>query len=372
MPRLRRTHDIEDRSSGIWSVLTAELGLDKETPISDKMIVLGEIIARCHLKGSAIDERFSELDKDIQSEGKVESTGTGSHASGENARRFDDLLRLTDRFLRMKEDNRPSDDDLLMRVQHVFFGSTAFKAAVGLALLGAVLIGLVSVTSSWINFTAADTVQKTQAELTKTQGELARTQQNAADLNNKYLDSKEKYSDLQNQLSQFNTKVTEEISEQKESFKKVLSQYEVEVKTATDSATKAADRASASVPGIVADIVAKQQKDLEARLVAEQEDAVTRFHAMIIELVDNRTAESKAKLNETTNPPGSQHFNGGVLTWINQLWTSQFVVYASSIAAALVLLVFLFFVARRGLNSLRSVSERLAVWRPLRWRRSKT
>jgi hypothetical protein len=65
-----------------------------------------------------------------------------------------------------------SDDELRIRMQDIFFRSLAFRAAVGLALLGAVLIGLFTVNSSWIAFNASNTVAAAQAELEKSEMKL--------------------------------------------------------------------------------------------------------------------------------------------------------------------------------------------------------
>jgi hypothetical protein len=74
-----------------------------------------------------------------------------------------------------------------------FFPALAFKAAVGLALLGAVLIGLFTVNSSWIAFNASNTVAAAQAELEKKRDEIARTESNLVTLERQSEETTGKY-----------------------------------------------------------------------------------------------------------------------------------------------------------------------------------
>jgi hypothetical protein len=77
----------------------------------------------------------------------------------------------------------------------------AFKAAVGLALLGAVLIGLFTVNSSWIAFNASNTVAAAQAELEKKRDEIARTESNLVTLERQSEETTGKYNLVKTQFN---------------------------------------------------------------------------------------------------------------------------------------------------------------------------
>jgi hypothetical protein len=94
-----------------------------------------------------------------------------------------------------------SDDELRIRMQDIFFRSLAFKAAVGLALLGAVLIGLFTVNSSWIAFNASNTVAAAQAELEKKRDEIARTESNLVTLERQSEETTGKYNLVKTQFN---------------------------------------------------------------------------------------------------------------------------------------------------------------------------
>ena len=159
--------DKEERQSSKYTAILDELLEDKETSTDDKLIILEEIIEHSNLRDKMIQRRLSHVKHDLDSDVNNTTTEEDGEASKRDDRALNDLLRLTARLIQIKDNNRPSDDDLSLRVHHIFYNSTAFKAAAALALLGAVLIGMVSISSSWINFTAANTVAKTQASTRK-------------------------------------------------------------------------------------------------------------------------------------------------------------------------------------------------------------
>jgi septal ring factor EnvC (AmiA/AmiB activator) len=103
---------------------------------------------------------------------------------------------------------RLSDDELRIRMQDIFFRSLAFRAAVGLALLGAVLIGLFTVNSSWTAFNARNTVAAAQEELEKSEmklqekrDEFARTESNLATLERQSEETTGKYNLVKTQFN---------------------------------------------------------------------------------------------------------------------------------------------------------------------------
>ena len=229
----------------------------------------------------------------------------------------------------MNENNRPSDDDLSLQVHHIFYNSTAFKAVAALALLGAVLIGMVSISSSWINFTAANTVLKTQAELAKTQEDVVKTEKDAQELQEKYKVDKDRIDQI---VKDEEDRLSSALNNATEAYKSLIETQTNAVKNETDeytktanSASEAAKNASDSIAGIVNGIVVSERSELEERIKRVEDQTVGDFardagqlketqlnqklKEKLDKISDKVTETNPDKAVESDNPPASRQPN---------------------------------------------------------------
>jgi hypothetical protein len=233
-------HDKEERQSRNYTSLLDELLEYKETSINYKLIVLEEILGRSNLRDHIIQRRLLNIKHDLDYDVNRAAAEEDNKDSKPHAKALDDLIRLTSRLIQVNENNRPSDDDLSLRVHHIFYNSTAFKAAAALALLGAVLIGMVSISSSWINFTAANTVAKIQAELAKTQEDVAETEKDAQDLQEKYKTNKDRIDQM---VKDKEDRLNIALNNATADYRKLVDSQIIGVKNETDEYTKTANSA---------------------------------------------------------------------------------------------------------------------------------
>lgn len=321
--------DKEERQSRNYTALLDELLEDKETSINDKLIVLEEILGRSNLRDQIIQLRLLNLKHDLDSDVNRAAAEEDNKDSKRHAKALDDLLRLTARLIQINENNRPSDDDLSLRVHHIFYNSTAFKAAAALALLGAVLIGMVSISSSWINFTAANTVLKTQAELAKTQEDVVKTEKDAQELQEKYKVDKDRIDQI---VKDEEDRLSNALNNATEAYKSLIETQTNAVKNETDeytktanSASEAAKNASDSIAGIVNGIVVSERSELEERIKRVEDQTVGDFardagqlketqlnqklKEKLDKISDKVTETNPDKAVESDNPPASRQPN---------------------------------------------------------------
>jgi hypothetical protein len=273
--------DKEERQSGKYTSLLEEMLEDKETSTYDKLIVLEEILTRSNLRDQLIQRRLLRLKHDLDLDVNRPAIEEDNKASNRYAKDLDDLLRLTARFIQINDNNRPSDDDLSLRVHHIFYNSTAFKAAAALALLGAVLIGMVSISSSWINFTAANTVAKTQADLAKTREDVVKTEKDAQELQEKYSIDKDRIDKI---IKDDEEKLNNALNDATKTYNKLVDTQIDVVKNGADEYTKtsnsaieAAKKAGDSITGTVNRIVEQDRTELEERIKQIEDQTVSDF-----------------------------------------------------------------------------------------------
>lgn len=317
--------DKEERQSSKYTALLEEVLDDKETSTYDKLIVLEEILERSNLRDQLIQRRLLRLKHDLDLDVNRLAVEEDDKTSKRHAKDLDDLLRLTARFIQINDNHRPSDDDLSLRVHHIFYNSTAFKAAAALALLGAVLIGMVSISSSWINFTAANTVAKTQAELAKTQEDVVKTEKDAQELQEKYKVDKDRIDqivkDEEDKLNNALNNATKTYNNLVDTQINIVKNEADEYTKTANSAIEAAKKAGDSISGTVNGIVEQERSELEERINRIEDQTVGDFardagqmkevqlnqklKERLDKIIDKVTDTNLAKAVESDNPAPS-------------------------------------------------------------------
>jgi hypothetical protein len=284
-------HSDQDGRLSAYSAFLLELCDVKEALLSDKIINLKKIIADLGLREPFIDHRLSII------ENYIDKSVPDPNQDPTHVKDVDSLLRLTSRLIDTKKTTRPSDDDLMLRVQHLLFASTGFKAAVGIAILGSVLIGLVSLSSTWINFTASNVIAKTQEDLAKTQTELTKTQRDSIETEHQYANLQTKVNDIGRKLDTVIADANANISAKVGEFNGKIANYTDEVQKKDKDAEKVAEDAKHSIPDIVRSIVLAKQDELNSILSSEERTAIQTFKSSVTDITNKYTADLQQHLD---------------------------------------------------------------------------
>lgn len=210
---------------------------------------------------------------------------------------YDEKIRMQIRDI-LKEEL--SDNNLRMRIQDIFVNSLIFKVAIGVAVLGALLIGVVSFSSSFISFNIHDAVTRAQADLQNTKDDLERTE-------NKYKQTKVQLDDFARNAKQNIDSIVKEA-----------------IQADNDEVKLAANQARDSIPTLVSVIVTAQKDDLEKALSEEEEKIIKEFHNTAEEVEKKHEKALSANLNETI----PQSFTNIIFTWIDSWpWWLRWTLY---------------------------------------------
>jgi hypothetical protein len=212
-----------------------------------------------------------------------------------------------------------SDDALRMRIQDIFVKSLIFKVALGIAVLGALLIGAVSFSSSWIALNVHDVVTHAQTELQNTKDDLERTE---------------------GEYKQVRARLDNVVNDAKQQMDDVVRDAKNTARIATEQATQAANNARDSIPNIVSTDLAAHKDDLDKALSVEEQKAIKEFHSAVEEIEQNHEKSLSINLEEAS-PKNSTNI---LFTWIGSWpWWLRWTLYAI-VPVVIIGIIVIFFV----------------------------
>jgi hypothetical protein len=199
--------------------------------------------------------------------------------------------------------NELSDNELRMWIQDIFVKSLIFKVALGISHLGALLIGAVSFSSSWIALNVHDVVTHAQTELQNTKDDLVRTE---------------------GEYKEVRTQLDNGVNEAKQQMDEVVRDVKNTARMATEQAAQAANDARDSIPNIVSAHLAAQKDNLDKALSDEEQKAIKEFHNAAEEIEKKHERALSTTLDETV-PQNSTNI---LVAWIDSWpWWLRWTLY---------------------------------------------